>query len=84
MGYTFFPMTQEVKAYLVTDIIMTIVAIIVVGLRITSRRITGAGLGWDDWLILISFVSRQLMGRRKLENRPMDTQWTNQVLHAHA
>ena len=37
--------------------IMLVVAYIAVGLRLLARRVSRAGMGYDDWMILIALVS---------------------------
>ena len=41
---------------LIGQIIMIILAISSVALRFLARKLSGAGLWWDDWMILAALV----------------------------
>lgn len=49
-----FPVLPIVKTHLIINCVVVLLTLTVVGLRIASRIISGAWLGWDDWLILLS------------------------------
>jgi len=38
--------------------IMLVVAYIAVGLRVLARRVSRAGMGSDDWMMLVALVSK--------------------------
>lgn len=52
MAYVTFPMPDDVRAYLIANCIVQLIAILVVAGRIVSRRIRRARLLWDDYLII--------------------------------
>lgn len=39
-----------------TGVVFTVLAVVAVGLRFTSKRLTGAPHGLDDWLLLASLL----------------------------
>jgi hypothetical protein len=39
----------------VVSIVFIILTFLVVGLRVWSRHLSGAGLWWDDYMILVTF-----------------------------
>lgn len=49
-----FPVLPIIKTHLIINCVLVLFMLIIVGLRTTSRVISGARLGWDDWLILLS------------------------------
>ncbi|KAL2022202.1 hypothetical protein VTK56DRAFT_5812 [Thermocarpiscus australiensis] len=52
--YVVFPTLGVVKAHLVINCVLAFLAYAVVGLRIASRVLTGAKLGWDDFFVLLA------------------------------
>lgn len=55
--YDVIPTLPVVKAHLVVDCVLVFLTWVVVALRVMARRISGVGLGWDDYLILAALVS---------------------------
>ncbi|EEA22573.1 hypothetical protein TMatcc_001421 [Talaromyces marneffei ATCC 18224] len=49
-----FPVKPIVKIHFIINCVLVLITLVVVGLRLVSRLITSAGLGWDDYLILIA------------------------------
>lgn len=49
-----FPVKPIVKIHFIINCVLVFITLLVVGLRITSRLVTSAGLGWDDYLILVA------------------------------
>ena len=43
------------------DIVLSVLCILAVALRFVSRYASRTRLGWDDWLIIPSLVSRLLL-----------------------
>lgn len=62
--YDVIPTLPLVKAHLVVDCVLVFLTWVVVALRVAARKISGVGLGWDDYLILAAlvrlFLSRSL------------------------
>ncbi|KAL2179364.1 uncharacterized protein P884DRAFT_195038 [Thermothelomyces heterothallicus CBS 202.75] len=52
--YTEFPMLPIVKVHLVINCVLCFLTVSVVGLRLVARFMSGAGLWWDDYLILFA------------------------------
>jgi hypothetical protein len=49
-----FPTRPIVKIHLIINCVLVFLTLVVVVLRIVSRFITSADLGWDDYLILMA------------------------------
>ena len=43
-------------AIVATGVVFTVLTVVAVGLRFTSKRLTSAGFGLDDWLILAALL----------------------------
>jgi len=54
MDYIPFPILPIVKTHLIINCVLCFLTVVVVGLRIVARFVTGAGLWWDDYLILFA------------------------------
>lgn len=54
--YDVIPTLPVVKAHLIVDCVVVFLTWIAVALRVTARKISGVGLGWDDYLILAALV----------------------------
>lgn len=54
--YDVVPTLPLVKAHLIVDCVLVFLTWVAVGLRVTARKISGVGLGWDDYLILAALV----------------------------
>jgi hypothetical protein len=52
-----FPMQPLVEAGLLFNCCIVFLMLVVVSLRIVSRRMSGVGIGWDDVITLIAVVS---------------------------
>jgi hypothetical protein len=52
--YVEFPVLPIVKAHLIINSVLGLLTVLVVVLRLASRFVSGAGLWWDDYLIIIS------------------------------
>ncbi|KAL2146434.1 hypothetical protein VTI28DRAFT_3903 [Corynascus sepedonium] len=52
--YVEFPVLPIVKAHLIINCVLCFLTVAVVGLRLVARFVTGAGLWWDDYLILFA------------------------------
>ncbi|KAH6847069.1 hypothetical protein B0I37DRAFT_137465 [Chaetomium sp. MPI-CAGE-AT-0009] len=52
--YVEFPVLPIVKAHLIINSVLGLLTVLVVILRFASRFVSGAGLWWDDYLIIIS------------------------------
>ncbi|KXX79691.1 hypothetical protein MMYC01_202548 [Madurella mycetomatis] len=52
LEYVEFPVLPIVKAHLVINCIVALLTTATVGLRVVARFLSGAGLWWDDYLIL--------------------------------
>ncbi|KAK4152193.1 hypothetical protein C8A00DRAFT_35104 [Chaetomidium leptoderma] len=52
--YIEFPTLPIVKVHLIINCVLTFITVTVVGLRIVARFMSGAGLWWDDYLILFA------------------------------
>lgn len=50
--YVYFPMLPVVEAHLIINCVLAFFVLLVVGLRLVARFISGAKLWWDDYLIL--------------------------------
>lgn len=49
-----FPVLPIVKNHLIINCVLALLTVIVVALRFVARFITGAGLWWDDYLIMFA------------------------------
>ncbi|KAL2169101.1 hypothetical protein VTG60DRAFT_6428 [Thermothelomyces hinnuleus] len=54
IDYIEFPMLPIVRAHLIINCVLCFLTVSVVGLRLLARFVTGAGLWWDDYLILFA------------------------------
>lgn len=54
LEYVEYPVLPIVKVHLIINSIVVFIAVLVVGLRIASRFLSGAKLWWDDYLILLA------------------------------
>lgn len=54
--YDVVPTLPIVKAHLIVDCVLVFLTWLVVSLRVMARKISGVGLGWDDYLILAALV----------------------------
>ncbi|KAL2163617.1 hypothetical protein VTH06DRAFT_5675 [Thermothelomyces fergusii] len=54
IDYVEFPILPIVKAHLIINCVLCFLTVSVVGLRLLARFRTGAGLWWDDYLILFA------------------------------
>lgn len=52
--YVEFPVLPIVKVHLIINSVLALLTVVVVGLRLASRFISGAGLWWDDYLIIFA------------------------------
>lgn len=46
------PMHPLAETFLIFSAVFEFLTILVVGLRLASRIVTGSKLGWDDWLMI--------------------------------
>lgn len=56
LEYDVVPTLPLVRAHLVINCVLVFVAWSVVALRVMARKWSGAGLGWDDYLIVAALV----------------------------
>lgn len=56
LEYDVVPTLPVVKAHLVVNCVLVFLAWSCVALRVLARKWSGAGLGWDDYLILAALV----------------------------
>lgn len=54
VSYKKFPTPTIVEAQLIVNCVLAAIALLAVGLRIISRVISGAKVGWDDGLVLLA------------------------------
>lgn len=54
--YDVIPTLSIVKTHLVVDCVLVFLTWVVVALRVAARKISGVGLGWDDYLIIAALV----------------------------
>jgi len=52
--YVKFPVLPIVRNHMIINTIITALAVLIVGLRLMARYLSGAKLWWDDYLILLS------------------------------
>lgn len=52
--YVEFPVLPIVKAHLIVNSVLAFFTVLVVALRLAARFMSGAGLWWDDYLILFA------------------------------
>jgi len=52
--YVEFEPLPIVKVHLIINCVLALLTILVVGLRLIARFMTGAGLWWDDYLIMLA------------------------------
>lgn len=52
--YVVFPVLPIVKVHLIINCVLAFLTVTVVALRIVARFMSGAGLWWDDYLILFA------------------------------
>jgi hypothetical protein len=52
--YIEFPTLPIVKAHLIINSVLALLTVAVVALRLVARFLSGAGLWWDDYLILFA------------------------------
>lgn len=52
--YIAFPVLPIVKIHLIINSALAGLTVLTVGLRLVARFISGAGLWWDDYLILLA------------------------------
>lgn len=52
IDYTAFPILPGVEGRLIGNVILVLFTVLVVVLRLVTRRLTGSRLGWDDYLTL--------------------------------
>ena len=52
--YLEFPVLPIVKVHLIINCVLAALTVLVVGLRIVTRFLSGAGLWWDDYVILLA------------------------------
>jgi hypothetical protein len=52
--YVVFPVLPIVKVHLIINCVLAFLMVSVVGLRLVARFMSGAGLWWDDYLILFA------------------------------
>lgn len=53
-SYTPLPLTTEVEAHLIINIILVATTVLVVGLRVLSRILARSRLGADDYLTILA------------------------------
>lgn len=53
-SYTPLPLTTEVEAHLIINIVLVAITVLVVGLRVLSRILARSRLGADDYLTLLA------------------------------
>lgn len=71
LEYDVIPTKPVVQIHLIVDCVLVAFAWLVVGLRLMARTMSGAGMGWDDYLIvaaLVRFPPPLLMLVRSLPN----------------
>lgn len=54
LEYVEFPVLPIVQAHLVINCIVALLTTATVGLRLVARFLSGAGLWWDDYLIMFA------------------------------
>lgn len=54
--YNVYPTMPVVEAHLIVDCVLVALTWLAVGLRVVCRKMSGAGMGWDDWLIIAALV----------------------------
>ena len=52
--YLEFPVLPIVKVHLIINCVLAALTVLVVGLRLVARFMSGAGLWWDDYVILLA------------------------------
>ncbi|KAK0714226.1 hypothetical protein B0T21DRAFT_386954 [Apiosordaria backusii] len=52
--YVEFPVLDIVKTHLIINCVLGFITLVIIGLRMFARFLTGAGLWWDDYLILFA------------------------------
>jgi hypothetical protein len=52
--YVVFPVLPIVKVHLIINCVLAFLTVCVVGLRLVARFMSGAGLWWDDYLIMFA------------------------------
>ncbi|VBB81259.1 Putative protein of unknown function [Podospora comata] len=52
--YVEFPILPIVKTHLIINCVLAVITLVIIGLRLFARFLTGAGLWWDDYLILFA------------------------------
>ncbi len=52
--YVSFPVLPIVKAHVIINSVLGLLAVVVVVVRFVARTRSGAGLWWDDYLILLA------------------------------
>ncbi len=53
-AYVPFPVLPIVKIHLIINCVLALLTVITVGLRLVARYLSGAGLWWDDYLVLFA------------------------------
>lgn len=56
LEYDVIPTKPVVQIHLIVDCVLVAFAWLVVGLRLMARTMSGAGMGWDDYLIVAALV----------------------------
>jgi hypothetical protein len=54
LDYVEFPVLPIVKVHLIINSVLAFLTVLVVALRLAARFISGAGLWWDDYLIIFA------------------------------
>lgn len=54
LDYVELPVLPIVKAHIIVNCVLSFFMLLVVALRIVTRFLSGAGLWWDDYLILFA------------------------------
>ena len=49
-----FPIVPVVRTHIIVNSILVAIAVVILGLRLFARIVTGAKLWWDDYLILLA------------------------------
>ena len=52
--YVEFPVLPVVKTHVIINSVLGLLAVVIVGLRFVARTLAGAGLWWDDYLVLLA------------------------------
>ena len=52
--YVVFPVLPIVKVHLIINCVLAFLTVSVVALRLVARFLSGAGLWWDDYLIMFA------------------------------